>query len=541
MCRITFVGALLAGIVAATPAHAAHSLLMAQKERESNFATGQAAAPRTTGGPCTETAARAMPDASEAHDHSKVSQHRFRCRMKQVFFDSLEDELSARKDVVLGEMDVKKGLAIVGVTFPEAGFLLFDVKNPAKPKFLSWYRTSECDQLYADVNCGAFVDLSAKGDVAFLSIQTLTIVPGAAPTPGLNPVSAPSVEVVDITDRSNPTRLEVYPVVSEGGVHTTRSHVIPNDPEDDGPREPGEYLFSIANGVGIDIARVRRDGGTPYLEQVNTLMLSAWHDTFIENDPIDHRTYLYIAGGFETGFQVYDVTDPYAPTPVANWDLTPDCYEDWYAHTIDVTYRGDKRYVTLPSEMFNAGPQAEEDQAAGCGTTVGNGDKVGPLWIIDASKWGRLGKLSFTGEGETDTGSTLAEKSRKTLRATWTNPAGRAGGNLIFSPHNQQIVGNRIYLSHYHGGVFVLNARGVFRGKRKNPVEVGFIVPSAEPTRPIFEPGVRPVDPFFTEHLGWRPDIWDAYWYKGYVLAADMVGGFYSLQWRGDRLRQRRG
>jgi hypothetical protein len=521
------------------PAHGAHSLLMAQREAESNFATGQAAAPRVKGGPCTKAAARAMPDASGAHDHSKIAQHRFRCRMKQVFFDSLEDELSAREDVVLGEMDVKRGLAIVGVTFPEAGFLLFDVRNPAKPKFLSWYRTSECDQLYADVNCGAFVDLSARGDVAFLSIQTLTIVPGAPPRPGLNPVSTPSVEIVDIRDRRNPTRLDVYPVVSEGGVHTTRSHVIPENPRDDGPREPGEYLFSIANGVGIDIARVERSGDVVYLEQVNTLMLSAWHDTFIENDPIDHRTYLYIAGGFETGFQVYDVTDPYSPTPVANWDLTPECFEDWYAHTIDVTYRRKRRYVTLPAEMFEAGEQAEEDQAAGCGKVVGNGDKVGPLWIVDASNWSKLGKLNYTGEGESDSGETLAGKSRQTLLATWTNPAGRAGGNLMFSPHNQQIVGNRIYLSHYHGGVYVLDAKAVFSGKRKAPVEAGFIVPSGRGERPLFKRTIEPVSPFFTDHLGWRPDIWDAYWYRGHVLAADMVGGFYSLRWAGEPKRRR--
>jgi len=524
----------------AAPASAGHSMLMAERELTSNFATGQAAAARTKGGPCTKKASRAMPDAGETHDHSKISQHRFSCRMRQVFFDSLEDELAAREDVVLGEMDVKKDLAIVGVTFPEAGFLLFDVKKPAKPKFLSWYRTSECDQLYADVNCGAFVDLSAKGDVAFLSIQTLTIVPGAPPKPGLEPFSAPSVEVVDISDRTDPQRLEVYPVLSEGGVHTTRSHVIPEDAKDDGPREPGEYLFSIANGVGIDIARVRRDGGTAYLEQVNTLLVSSWHDTYIENDPIDHRTYLYIAGGFETGFQVYDVTDPYSPTPVANWDLSPECYEDWYAHTIDVAYRGKRRYVTLPSEMFKAGEMSDEDKAAGCGNFVGSGDRVGPLWIIDASDWSKLGKLYYSGEGESDTGEALAKKSRQTLLTTWTNPAGRAGGNMIFSPHNQQIVGNRIYLSHYHGGVFVLDAKAAFSGKRKAPVEAGFIVPSGPAARPLFKKTIEPVSPFFTEHLGWRPDIWDAYWYKGHVLAADMVGGFYSLQWQGDRPKKKK-
>lgn len=535
--RRTGVAAAVLALLICAPSFAAH--FPANVREAGAIPTGQAAAPRVKGGPCTKAASKSMPEG-EGHDHGNIAQHKgMRCKMRQVYFDSLEDELGERKDVVLGEMDVKKDLAVVAVTFPEAGFLLFDVKNPAKPKFLSWYRSSECDQLYADVNCGAFVDLSAKGDVAFLSLQTLTVHPGVVPNSALRPFSAPAVEIIDITDRSKPALLDIYPIVSEGGVHTTRSHIIPADPNDDGPRAAGEYLFSIANGVGIDIAAVRRDGGTPYLEQVNSLALSSWHDTFIENDPIDHRTYLYIAGGFETGFQVYDVTDPYVPTPVANWDLTPDCFSDWYAHTIDVTYRGKRRYVTLPSEMFDQGPVSDEEKAAGCGNVIGNGDRAGPMWIIDASKWDKLGALHYSVEGESDTGEVLAQKSKDTLVTTWTNPAGRAGGNLIFSPHNQQIVGNRIYLSHYHGGVYVLDATAAFKGKRKPPREVGYILPIAGPGRPVFERQIQPLEPFFTEHLGWRPSIWDAYWYKGHVLSADMVGGFYSLQWNGDRPKRK--
>jgi hypothetical protein len=524
--------------MAAAPAWGAH---FPANIREAGVApTGQAAAPRTTGGPCTKAASRSMPEG-EGHDHGNMSQHRaFSCRMKQVFFDSLKDELGDRQDVVLGEMDVKKDLAVVGVTFPESGFVLFDVKNPAKPQFLSWYRSSECEQAIMDVNCGAFVDLSARGDVAFLSIQSLSVVPGGTPSTAVQPFSTPGVELVDIRNRRRPELLQVYPVVSEGGVHTTRSHVIPADAKDRGARDPGEYLFSLANGVGIDVARVTRSGGTISLEPWNSLLLGESHDTYIQNDPITHRTYLYIAGGFATGFYVFDVTDPLEITPVANWDLSPDCFSDWYAHTIDVTYRGKRRYVTLPAEMFSAGDQSDEEKTAGCGNVVGNGDQVGPMWIVDASNWDKLGRLTFTGEGDSDTGEELVRKSRAALRATWTNPAGRAGGNLIFSPHNQQIVGNRIYLSHYHGGVYVLDASKVFAGKRRAPVEVGYIVPSGMETRPVFKPGLKPVDPFFTEHLGWRPSIWDAYWYKGHVLAADMVGGFYSLRWDGDKPKKKK-
>ena len=539
MRRMGVVAGLFGVLLVAAPAQAADSPANIRDAGQAPI--GQAAAPRTTGGPCTKAASKSMPEGGD-HDHSSLAQHRFRCRMKQVFFDSLENELGQREDVVLGEMDVKKDLAVVGVTFPESGFVLFDVKNPAKPKFLSWYRGSECEQAITDVNCGAFVDLSSKGDVVFLSVQSLSIVPGGLPKPGVRPASAPGVELVDIRDRRNPALLDVYPVLSEGGVHTVRSHVIPEDPKDKGPRDAGEFVFSLANGVGIDIARISRSGDSIAIEPWNFITLGEGgaHDTYIQNDPISRRTYLYLAGGFATGFFVFDVTDPLAIETVAEWDLTPECTEDWYAHTIDVAYRGKRRYVTLPSEMFDQGPMYEEETAAGCGNVIGNGDRAGPMWIVDASDWSKLGRFYFSGEGEDDTPEEVARKSKAALRATWTNPAGRAGGNMIFSPHNQQIVGNRIYLSHYHGGVHVLNAKAVFSGRRKAPVEVGFIVPNSGPGRPVFEPTLKPADPFFTEHLGWRPSIWDAYWYKGHVLAADMVGGFYSLRWDGDRPKKRR-
>ena len=123
MRRTGVAAAVVVGVLVA-PAQAAH--FPANIRDAGQVPTGQAAAPRTTGGPCTKAASRSMPEGGE-HDHSNLAQHRFRCRMRQVFFDSLEDELGARKDVVLGEMDVKKDLAAVAVTFPESGVVLFDV------------------------------------------------------------------------------------------------------------------------------------------------------------------------------------------------------------------------------------------------------------------------------------------------------------------------------------------------------------------------------------------------------------------------------
>ena len=118
--------------------------------------------------------------------------------------------------------------------------------------------------------------------------------------------------------------------------------------------------------------------------------------------------------------------------------------------------------------------------------------------------------------------------------ATWTNPAGRAGGSFTFSPHNQQIVGDKIYLSHYHGGVYVLDASAAFSGRRERPKEVGFIVPHDERTRPLL--GQAPLTGsagalVFTDHRLGRPEIWDMVVSKGHILASDMTGGFYSLKY----------
>lgn len=463
------------------------------------------------------------------HDHLDISQHHASCRMEQVAFLSLVDELGSE---VLGEMDIKAGIAAVAVTFPQAGILFFDVRDPRNPVFLSRYRSSECEGQVIDVNCGAFVDLSADGKWAFLSLQQITLVPGRTPdlqAPGPAP---PGVELVDATDPRRPKLADVLPIASEGGVHTSRSHVIPEGLAPDAA--PGEYVFSVANGLGIAVSRVEPGLlGARMLAFLQLIPIDDVHDMFIQNDPIDRRTYMYVAAGFDSGFYVFDVTDPGGDTPLkAEWDLTPRCERDWYSHTIDVTTRGSKRYVTLPAELFDLGKQSEEDQAEGCGTVFGNGDRPGPLWIVDASDLGALGPADALDDAaaEEATDAELERRSQEALVATWTNAADHPGGYLTFSPHNQQIVGDRIYLSGYHSGVTVLDASAAFAGQKgARPVEVGFIVPSGDPVRPLYAQAVAPAIAGFSKVPATRPLVWDQVFYDGHVFAADMLGGFYSF------------
>ena len=480
--------------------------------------------PRAPEGPCTEYAKRTMP-ANEGHDHTDINQHRFRCDMETVAFEAMAEQFSARPDVIFGEVDVKGDLAVVAIAYPESGFVLFDVSNPAKPKFLSWYRGDECEGLAIDVDCGAFVDLSPDGNRVYISIQQISVVPGGAP--GIKPALAayPGIDVIDISNRERPLLRQKLPVASIGGVHTTRSFTVP---------DKGEYTVSVANGMGAMIHKV--DPATGTLSPVHLIEMDELHDTFIQQDPLTGKTLMYIAGGFDSGFYIYDVSDPENPVGLAEWDATPECANDWYSHTIDVTTVNGRRIVTLPVELIDFfGDQSEADQAQGCGKLQGNGDFAGPMFIVDATDFERMGAIDPVDSNASEEASDMKERSEKATITVWSNAAARAGGELTFSPHNQQIVGNQIFLSGYHGGVTVLDATQAFQGRNVRPRELGVIVPHGDTTRPIHPDhgGTPAYQRFFTSFIDYRPSIWDMQWHKGHVLAADMVGGFYAIKYTG--------
>lgn len=472
-------------------------------------------------GPCTGATKASVPDDAQ-HDHSDPAQHRFACDIQQEAFLSLKEELAARPDVVLGEMDIKNGIAAVSTTFPEAGALFFDVSVPGQPKFLSWYRGGECDGAVADVNCGGFVDLSADAKTAFIAVQNLSPLSGT-PNPGSVPAQIAGVQTVDLSDPKRPRLSDTYATQNiVGGTHTARSHVIPGK---------GEYVFTNtldfvgAQGYALEILKVVDGPLGKRLSSVAAIAQDEIHDMFIQNDP-DGRTYLYIASGFASGFLVYDVTDPAKPELKAEWDLTPQCAEDWYSHTIDVVHRNGRRFVTLPTEGFDTfGDQPAADQAEGCGIKSGNGDAAGPLWIVDATDLSKLGPAEPTGD---DDEPALAAASQAALVSTWTNPADRTSGPLAFTPHNQQVVGDKIYLSGYHAGVVVLDASAAFRGEKVRPKEIGMVVPSADEQRPFLEQPKPPVSSF-SNYPPARSQIWDTYVYEGKIYAADMRGGFYAF------------
>ena len=480
-------------------------------------------APRTDSpivekGPCFDAAATFLPDGN-GHNHDDVKQHDFSCGFKESSFDPLTEALKARPDVMLGESDVKNDIAAVAVAYPESGLLIFDVKDPSKPKFLSWYRGGDCDIVVFDTDCGAYVSLSDDGKVAFLSIQAASPL-GNGAFNGASPSTQPGVQVIDLENPSMPILTDFLPVAGVNGVHTSNYHEIKTGPA------AGEYLFMTQNSVGIGVARITRSGGAARLTQVGVINVDEVHDTFIQEDPVDNATYMYIAAGFSSGFYVYDVTNPLAPTLKAEWDLTPNCPDDWYSHTIDVAIRNGHRYVTMPTEGFYFGASGGED----CGVESGNGDRPGVMWIVDATDLSKLGPADASDGTNEPTAAELEANSKKALVATWHNAANAHAGDLMFSPHNQQIVGDKIYLSGYHSGVTVLNAKAAFSGRNERPYEEAMVIPHSG-ARPVFKPAqTAKTGAFISRFFSGHPSIWDMNYYKGYVLAYDEHGGAYSFK-----------
>src|SRR3712207_3811508 len=168
------------------------------------------------------------------HNHRDPAQHQFECRLRQMAYLPLIEELKDRPDVVFGEMDIKADIAAVSITYTTAGAVFFDVSDPANPRFLDFYEGRECEQTVFAVNCGAFIDLSADVRLAFIAVQTLAAEPPIDPE--AEPTRAtPGVDVIDIsrirsggaaTLASHQPGQPVATEVNVGGSHTARSHVV---------------------------------------------------------------------------------------------------------------------------------------------------------------------------------------------------------------------------------------------------------------------------------------------------------------------------
>ena len=71
-----------------------------------------------------------------------------------------------------------------------------------------------------------------------------------------------------------------------------------------------------------------------------------------------------------------------------------------------------RRIVTMPVELIDFfGDQSEADQAQGCGKLQGNGDFAGPLFIVDATDFSKIGAIDPTDAEADEEASDMKAKS----------------------------------------------------------------------------------------------------------------------------------
>ncbi len=274
--------------------------------------------------------------------------------------------------------------------------------------------------------------------------------------------------LIDASDKTQPKTSEFLAV--EGGVHMMgMMQYLP---------VPGaDVVFgATAYSNGVFPAVVTGDLPVKRFIALGRIPGIVAHDVWLTRDPLTLRTIMYVANSYG-GATAFDVTDPTHPDRLGSW-----AGDGAYMHTVRAAVVGASRYVFVSPEYF-----------------FGTSSRVATLYVLDATDL--EGSWSVVG--------------------TWRNPGGHAAGNLVFSTHAFQVVGSKVYLAHYHGGVWTLDVTAPAA-----PATLGHHMTNDHPSPPGGAIG-WPVD--YTV-----PSAWDVVLDQGHQYIGDITGGLYVLRYRCD-------
>ncbi|HET6403079.1 MAG TPA: hypothetical protein VFH78_00405 [Candidatus Thermoplasmatota archaeon] len=401
------------------------------------------------------------------HDHLDPLQHAAALGLAQLAHDPLD--LDGTGPRTFGEIDIVGDIAVVAVLQPTGGFVSVDISDPAAPKPLAFYQ--------AGATYAGDVKLSPDGRYAFVGANGLYAQDRILENPLLAPTASRSagVHVVDMSDPAMPRFRSFYPLPNTG-VHMLDVHVIGGD----------TYVFSVYGGLrsplpvglplpvpglgsAVDIARLESaPDGTPRLLPAGQYASRA-HDITVYDDETLGATMLCACG--TRGMAIVDVKDPANPVELGLWEG----HDGLYVHTAMPALVEGKRVVVAVPETFSAEFQQ-------------------PLWVIDASEPGAMATLG-----------------------TWRLPGPDLpyDAGYRFSTHNINILDNKVYLAHFHAGVWVLDISTT--EKLAEPEAIAYFLAGHEvelgPSLGI--PAV--------------PLVWEAIPAKGFVFVSDIGAGLFVL------------
>lgn len=387
----------------------------------------------------------------------------------------------------IGEMDTRGDLAVVSVVGAGStpGFVLLDVSEPASPTVLS--RATMATSYVVDVK------LSWDGQYVFAATQLTgsrraDALTGGIGSPDATTLMQNGVAIWDVSDPTAPRAVGFHPYEYRGCHMVSYAEVAGS-----------EWLFCIEQALQVlafergdpavlvpqatyypfgpeaTLASAERRQGAP----TSIPGMQVAHDATFQFDPLDGRP-LLVVSHWDLGFDVLDLSDPAVPSELFRW------IGEGAEH-----YRGDAHGGQLAvldgRRILVVGPE----------TTA---DYVPALWFLDVTDW--------------ETGTLVAE---------WTNPGEKTSLGLLMTTHQIQLVGERLYLSYNHNGLWVLDLATVLEAGGNTPDArevLGVHVPHT-PVALYDEKGGR---------LEGVPAVWDVNVIGGHIYGTDRYTGVHVVR-----------
>lgn len=394
-----------------------------------------------------------------------------------------EDELG---EVGFAGVTIWDHYAFLATDGKRGGFVVIDIEDPTEPEVIGRYAT--------DAAASQDPKVSPDGNWLFLHVQDpaepseMTDAEGARDG-GLG------IQIVDISDKSNPDFEAFYPVELYGS-HNTYPYRY-----ESGPMAGETFLFHTGQpllappGDYVIVSRFAVVDGEPTLTRVAQFTPEgAWtdpgafpHDMYVFEHPGTGQVLLY-AAYWNGGAVVADVTDPLTPEQIGAYDdPAPSAVNNVHSFLPYKSVDGTHYSFSTPE----------------IGSVEG---ETGLLRVYDTTEPGAIDQVGH-----------------------WTLPGDlEIRSDYRFSPHNFGMHPTEplVALAHYHAGVWILDV-----SDPADPEATGYHLPNGDETGPYDDPFWHK-QPNFDPH-GFIPATYDARWYRGYLIVSDRSTGFYVLEYTG--------
>ncbi|HET6404452.1 MAG TPA: hypothetical protein VFH78_07385 [Candidatus Thermoplasmatota archaeon] len=412
------------------------------------------------------------------HDHEDPALHAM--TWNATLLAHAHPELDGLGWLEMNELDLMGDLLLVGVNAgkpgeeaSEGGFLVFDVSDPTAPALLHYERSPDAASCIGDVKAGPG---EAQVTLATQCARDASRGHGFV--------------VYDLADPAAPRVLALAP---EG----TSCHMV------DTSVVGGVSYVYCASAVGAAVFRLTE---TPLglqavlvnpnlpLEPTSArhlpLAMSEFgtagplfmvfpHDMTTQPDPLTGEPIVVVSHSY-SGIRILDGRDPALGRVLGTWSGEGASSYSWIHTAHAVVMDGRRIVVGITENVVNTPPR---------------------FWVVD-----------FT------------DYANPVLLAEHDLAAQADSHDLVYSLHNFQVVGTRMYVAAYHGGVWALDL-----ADPTAPREVGFALSG----QPVY---VKPEGTFWGIGNNWAEQVWDVVVKDGYVFASDMASGLHVYAFEGAAL-----